>query len=283
MWLDNLHLFTFLLMKRFYVTILAMLAVVAASAQNNEIETTLSESSEVAEQSLDPNEARRHRGFSTDESFVPKGQWIFGGTASYSTHVNDDYKLVVVDKIDSEGYTVNVSPMIAYAISKNMAIGVRFGYGRSLLALDNASVALSGTEFNIDFFHRIKHTYAGTIFWRPYIPLGHSNRFAVFAEVQLSLSGGQTRTVAENGIVDGMQNYLGTYSNNFGASVALQPGIVAFVTDNTALELSIGVFGIGVDRVKQIKNQIDKGEFLSSDMNFKLNFLSIGFGVSFYL
>ena len=89
--------------------------------------------------------------------------------------------------------------------------------------------------------------------------------------------------VAENGVVDGMQNYAGTYSKSFGASVALQPGIVAFVTNNTALELSVGVFGIGVDRVTQVKNQIDQGEFTSSDMNFKLNFLSIGFGVSFYL
>jgi hypothetical protein len=101
--------------------------------------------------------------------------------------------------------------------------------------------------------------------------------------VQLSLSGGQTRVVAENGVVDGMQNYVGTYSKNFGASIALQPGIVAFVTNNTALELSVGVFGIGIDRVTQLKNQVEEGEYLSSDMNFKINFLSVGFGVSFYL
>ena len=232
---------------------------------------------------LTPNEARAHRGFSTDASFVPQGQWIFGGTASYSTHTNKDYKFLIVDNIDSEGYTVGVSPMIAYAIRKNMAIGVRFGYDRTLLALDNASVSFSGTDINVDYFHRIKHAYTGTIFWRPYIPLGHSNRFAVFAEVQLSLSGGQTRVVAENGVVDGMQNYVGTYSKSFGASIALQPGIVAFVTNNTALELSVGVFGIGVDRVTQLKNQVEEGEYMSSDMNFKINFLSIGFGVSFYL
>lgn len=270
-------------MKRFYFAILALFVVVGASAQNIDNEPIANEGTEVVEQSLDPNEARKHRGFSTDESFVPKGQWIFGGTASYSTHTNKDYKLLVVDNIDSEGYTVDVSPMIAYAISKNMAVGVRFGYGRTLLALDNASVAVSGTEFNLDYLHRLKHSYTGTIFWRPYIPLGYSNRFAVFAEVQLSLSGGQSRVVAENGIVDGMYDYLGTYATNFGASVALQPGIVAFVTNNIALELSIGIFGIGVDYVKQIKNQIQEGKFMSSNMNFKLNFLSVGFGVSFYL
>lgn len=267
-----------------------MLSIAGVMAQDANVDSTASadsvaESSGVAttEVVLTPNEARKHRGFSTDDIFVPKGQWIFGGTASYSTHTNQNYKLLVVDNIDSEGYTVNVSPMIAYAVGKNMAVGVRFGYGRSLLAMDNASLSVSDVNINVDYFHKIKHTYTGTIFWRPYIPLGHSNRFAVFAEVQLSLSGGQSKVVAENGVLDGMQNYTGTYSEHFGASVALQPGIVAFVTNNTALELSIGVFGIGVDRVTQVKNQIDQGEFISSDMNFKLNFLSIGFGVSFYL
>jgi hypothetical protein len=271
-------------MKRFFITLFAaMLSVVGVMAQSTEEKSLVVAEVGETPATLTPNEARQGRGFSSDVTFVPRGQWIFGGTASYSTHKNDNYKLLVVDNIDSEGYTVGVSPMIAYAISKNMAIGVRFGYNRSLLAMDNASVSVSGSDFNVDYFHRLKHSYSGTIFWRPYIPLGYSNRFAVFAEVQLSLSGGQTRTVAENGVIDGMQNYAGTYSKNFGASIALQPGIVAFVTNNTALELSIGVFGIGVDRIKQIKNQVETGEYLSSDMNFKLNFLSVGFGVSFYL
>lgn len=259
-----------------------MLSIVGVMAQSPD-SVAVEDVASVDITTLTPNEARARRGFSTDASFVPRGQWIFGGTASYSTHTNKDYKFLIVDNIDSEGYTVGVSPMIAYAIRKNMAIGVRFGYDRTLLSLDNASVSFSGTDINVDYFHRIKHAYTGTIFWRPYIPLGHSNRFAVFAEVQLSLSGGQTRVVAENGVVDGMQNYVGTYSKNFGASIALQPGIVAFVTNNTALELSVGVFGIGIDRVTQLKNQVEEGEYLSSDMNFKINFLSVGFGVSFYL
>lgn len=38
----------------------------------------------------------------THNLFVPKGQWVFGGTASYSTHTNDNYKFLVVDGIDSK-------------------------------------------------------------------------------------------------------------------------------------------------------------------------------------
>jgi hypothetical protein len=164
-----------------------------------------------------------------------------------------------------------------------MAIGVRFGYGRTLLALDNASLSVSDVDINVDMFNRLKHSYTGTLFWRPYIPLGTTNRFALFAEVQLSFSGGQSRVVAKTAEVDGLQNYRGTYSRNFGASIGLQPGIVAFITNNAAVELSIGVLGVGFDRTSQVKNQIEEGETRSFDTNFKLNLLSVGFGMSFYL
>lgn len=284
-------------MKKILSVLLAVVVCAVAHAQGVESDEQMYDmAATVAEQSaeqsvaaveLTPNEARKMRGFSTDDCFVPRGQWIFGGTASYSTHTNKDYNFLVISNINSEGYTVKVSPMIAYAPWKNMSVGVRFGYSRSLLSIDSGSLSFgdaeTGVNINVDYYHQIKHSYTGTLFWRPYIPLGHSNRFAIFAEVQLNASGGRSKIVAEDGVIDGMQNYRGSYADSFGMSLALQPGIVAFVTNNTALELSIGVFGIGYERVKQLRNQIDDGTYSSTDMNFKVNLLSIGFGVSFYL
>jgi hypothetical protein len=173
--------------------------------------------------------------------------------------------------------------MIAYAPWRNMAVGVRFAYGRSLFRLDNASLSVSDVDINVDMFHQLKHSYTGTLFWRPYIPLGTTNRFALFAEVQLNLSGGQAKNVAATSEVDGLQDYRGTYSKTFGASLGLQPGIVAFITNNAAVELSIGVLGIGFDRTLQNKNQVAQGAINALDTKFKLNLLSVGFGMSFYL
>ena len=48
--------------------------------------------------------------------FVPRGQWIFGASASYSTHTNKDYTFLVIEDINSDGYTFKVTPLIAYAI-----------------------------------------------------------------------------------------------------------------------------------------------------------------------
>lgn len=254
-------------MKRFYFIVLLLASALSA----------------VAQEPLTANEARKQRGFVSDECFVPKGQWIFGGTASYSAHRNVDYTFTLINDIDSYGYTVNLSPMIAYAPWRNMAVGVRFSYGRSLFRLDNASLSVSDVDINVDMFHHLKHTYTGTLFWRPYIPLGTTNRFALFAEVQLNLSGSQGKNVAATGEVGDLQDYRGTYSSAFGASLGLQPGIVAFVTNNAAVELSIGVLGIGFDRTLQTKNQVDTAEINTLDTKFKLNLLSVGFGMSFYL
>lgn len=273
-------------MKKFYTLFLVLFVWSSVSAQTTE-EVTLTAASDTSVVTLSPNEARKQRGFTSNINFVPKGQWIFGGTASYSTHRNSSYQLAIIDNINSEGYTANVSPMIAYAPWKNMAVGIRFGYGRSLLALDSASLAIgegdTSVNIDVDYYHQIKHSYTGSLFWRPYIPLGQSNRFAIFAELQLNFTTSQSKLVAEDGIVDGYTNYRGSYSETFGGSLALQPGIVAFVSNNTALELSIGVFGIGLERTSQLRNQIDEGSITSSNMNFKVNLLSIGFGVSFYL
>ncbi len=267
-------------MKRFYIITLLLASVAYASAQ--ELTTPTATTPENTEQ-IGVNEARKQRGFVSDECFVPKGQWIFGGTASYSAHRNEDYTFTLINDIDSYGYTVNVSPMIAYAPWRNMAVGLRFSYGRSLFRLDNASLSVSDVDINVDMFHQLKHSYTGTLFWRPYIPLGTTNRFALFAEVQLNLSGGQAKNVAATSEVDGLQDYRGTYSKTFGASLGLQPGIVAFITNNAAVELSIGVLGIGFDRTLQTKNQVAQGAINALDTKFKLNLLSVGFGMSFYL
>lgn len=273
-------------MKKLYTLLMMLTLTLTVAAQQPENIAQQTESAPSLK-ALTPNEARAQRGFTSNTNFVPKGQWIFGGTASYSMHNNDSYQLAIINDIDSEGYTVKVSPMIAYAPWKNMAIGLRFAYGRSMLALDNASLAFgegdTGINLNVDYCHQLKHSYTGTIFWRPYIPLGQSNRFAIFAEVQLNFVGSQSKIVTDEGMVEHYPSYRGTFSESLGGSIALQPGIVAFVTNNTALELSIGVFGIGYESVKQVKNQIETGKTTSSNMNFKVNLLSIGFGVSFYL
>ena len=50
-----------------------------------------------------------------------------------------------------------------------------------------------------------------------------------------------------------------------------------------AVEVSVGVMGLQYSHTKQVHNQVDTGKTSASFMNFSVNLLSVGLGVSFYL
>ena len=227
------------------------------------------------------NERRRRRGLTDRHTlFVPKGQWVFGGTASYSTHTNDNYRFLIVEDINSTGYTVRVSPMVAYALRDNMALGARFTYSRSLLKLDKAHLEFGSedntTELSAKDFYTLKHNYTAAFIWRQYIPLGRNKRFALFNEMSLAAGGTQARFANDSPV-------KGTYETGYTLSLGISPGIVAFATNNMAVEVNVGVMGISYTHTKQVHNQVTVGKRNTSMMNFKVNIFSIGLGMAFYL
>ena len=235
----------------------------------------------IAEHPKTINEKRRERGLTDPRNlFVPKGQWVFGGTASYSTHTNEGYQFLIVEGIDSKGYTVRVSPMIAYALTDNMALGGRFIYSRTLLELDKAELQLgdegSDTDLKANNYYSLRHNYSVAAIWRQYIPLGRNKRFALFNETQLSVGGTQARFTNDSPV-------KGTYETGYTLSLGISPGIVAFATNNMAVEVNVGVMGISYTHTKQVHNQVTVGKRNTSMMNFKVNIFSIGLGMAFSL
>ncbi len=240
-----------------------------------------SHAADASTDTLTVNQKRRMRGLtSKSNDFVPKGQWIFGGTASYSTHTNRDYDFLVIEGINSEGYTFRVSPFLAYAVRNNMAVGARFIYSRTLLRVDDADVNMgdedTGVNLSVNGYYVLRHTYEGAVTWRNYIPLGRSKRFAIFTDMQLSAGGIQGK------YADG-QPVRGTYETGYSFGLGVSPGLVAFATNNMAIEVSVGVMGISYSHVHQVHNQVTSGNRSTSNMNFKVNLFSIGLGMAFYL
>ena len=227
---------------------------------------------------ISSSERRQRRGVSNLRTeFVPKGQWVFGGSVSYSTHSNNNYNFLIIEDIESDGYTFQVSPLVGYAYAKNSLVGIRFGYSRSLTQLDNASLSI--TSLDNAFFYSLKHSYNAEALWRKYIPLGRNNkRFSLCAEVSLAMGGSQSK------LASGPQNALsGTYATSFDVALGVNPGISAFLTNNMAIEVNVGVLGFNYSHTRQVSNQVVAGENSSSQMNFKINIFSIGLGAAFYL
>ena len=223
---------------------------------------------------------KSHRGLvDMSQVFVPKGQWLTGLTASFSTHDNDMYDILVINDVESEGHTIKFSPMLGYAIRNNMVVGIKFGYSRNLLRVDNGGLSIggdSGISLSVDSYYSLKHSYEGSLFWRQYVPFGANKRFAMFSEAQLIFGGSQAKYVAGVPV-------KGTYETSFSTTLNFTPGIAAFVTNDVALELNVGVMGVTFQTVRQVHNQVATGKRNESLMNFKINLLSIALGLAIYL
>ena len=212
-------------------------------------------------------------------SFIPKGQWIAGVNVGYSQNDFDNYKFLIVENLGGDTYNFKVSPMLLYAFADNLAAGGRFAYTRSRTRLNSADVILdSETSYTPGQLYAISHNYYGTASFRNYVSLGHSMRFAFFNEVQLQLGGGQSKIVNGEG-----DDLTGTYSRHFSVDVGLTPGMIMFLNNYSAIEVSVGVLGFSLDKVHSITDRIYIADAKTKSANFKINLFSISFGVAFYI
>ena len=168
---------------------------------------------------------------------------------------------------------------MCYAFKDNVAAGGRFMYSRTYTKLNNISVNIDeDTNFDISNLYELKNSYSGIAVLRNYINLGSSKRFALFNEVQLELGGSVSKVVNGKG-----DDLTGVYQTSLDASVGLSPGLVAFINNYTAVEVSIGVLGLNVSRTHQVTDRIYESNRSSMSANFKINLFSIGLGIAFYL
>ncbi len=211
--------------------------------------------------------------------FVPKGQWIGGVNVSYTQSDQKDYQFFIVEDINGDTYSFNVSPMVYYAFADNLAVGAKLGYKRSRTRMDSADVILaSDTDYDVDHLYSIGQTFYGVAAFRNYISLGNSMRFGFFNEVQLKLGGGQSKLISGTG-----DDLTGTYDRNFQLGIGLTPGMIMFLNNYSAIEVSVGVLGFDYTYTRSMTDQIYIAHRKSKQANFKVNLFSISFGVAFYL
>lgn len=211
--------------------------------------------------------------------FVPKGQWIAGVNVSYSTESFNNYSFLIIEKIKGNGYTFKVSPMAMYAFGNDLAAGGRFSYSRSLVKLENASFVLGADlGYDVDHLYSLSHSYGGTALFRNYIALGGSSRFGLIAELQLGLSGGQSKLATGAG-----KTLSGTYSRTVKCNIGVTPGLAMFLSNYSAIEVNIGVLGFTFSDVKMATDQIYIANVKRRSANFNINLFSITFGTVFYI
>ena len=214
-----------------------------------------------------------------EATFIPKGQWMAGGTVSYAEHEEDNLNFLVLKDIDGLGYTFSISPYVGYSFRDNMAAGIRAGYNRSYLDLGNLDLNL-GEDFNIslDNLYYLEHEYEVSGFLRTYMPIGRSKIFGLFNEVRLTYAYATGKNSTGAGTT-----YDGTFERSHSFQIGIAPGLTAFITNFSAVEVSMGVMGYKFSWENQVTNQIETGSRRKSSGNFKINLFSINIGMTFYL
>ena len=209
--------------------------------------------------------------------FLKKGTWMAGGTARYAQHINDGFNFLLINNINSAGYSVSLSPKVMYMFKDNMGAGLKFAYETSNLDLSSAELSAAGITMEAKDCYQIQNEYSVHGFYRTYIPLAGAKRIAMFADLMIGgiIGRGKVFNTVDDSIV-------GTYQKSYALEIRVDPGIIAFLTERIALELNVGIFGVSQRWANQIHNQIDNGTFDSISAGFMINPLSIGIGMSYY-
>lgn len=224
--------------------------------------------------------------------FVPKGTIVAGTSFSYNTYDvgnsgSDDvgFKALfgMLSGISGNVVTGGVSPHVSYFLVDNLAVGGRFNFKRSKFNVNSASLGISDLSFGVQNLGYIKDSYSGTVFARYFIPFGTSRRFAMFADLAASGGYAQAQSYQLQTLEDGTTEKVGTHQEIYDFEIGIIPGLCAFMTDNVALEISVGLIGLNYQKVDQITNKIEKSTMVSSGANYKINLLNINFGISFYI
>lgn len=219
--------------------------------------------------------------------FIPKGTVGAGVSFSYSNYsigngaADSGYSMLfnLLGDIHGNMLSFGISPYVSYFLKDNLSVGVRFDYDRSTLGVGNLSLTLSDDlGLDVKDFNYFKQAYTGSVTLRNYLPFANSKRFAMFTEIRATGGYGQAESYKRD---EG--DKFGTYQDIYSFELGLVPGLCAFITNEVALEVSVGLLGFDYQKVVQTTNQVEHSEMEQSGANFKLNIFSIGFGLSFYI
>lgn len=273
---------------KYFVLLLSLLVPAISRAQDDIIETTEIKEIQLKENTGDsissepvnkPGKLEVFKREIESVDFVPKGQWIFGLSVSYTQSSQDKYQFLILEGISGDTYSFKISPMVMFAVKADLALGGRFSYARSLTKVANADLVLdSETDYSFDHLYRLSHNYYGAALMRNYFSIGKSKRFGFFNEVSLQLGGGQTKLTTGTG-----EDLTGTYERNFSLNVGLTPGLCLFLSNYSALEVNVGLLGFNYHDTKAVKDQVYVSHRNSKSANFRINLFSITFGATFYL
>ena len=212
--------------------------------------------------------------------FIPKGMWSIGLTASYGKFSTSDLQLFdVLSDVNISAHALSIRPYFSYAFKNNITAGLRLEYSNMQGNIDNLKLDIDeDMNFSIDDVMYRSQSYSAALLLTQYIGLSRRGRFGVFNEAQLKFTSGTS---------DFNRPYNSelkmTHSNDFEASLTYSPGLCVFVMPNVSANVSFGVFGFYIRKIRQWEDGVYSGSRLTSGANFRFNIFNISFGLAVHI
>lgn len=212
--------------------------------------------------------------------YVPKGVWQVGLSVSYAQLSSHDFELLdLLTDFDFTGHTFSIKPYISYFVKPNISVGMRLGYTNSFANLGALNLDIDeDLGFSINDVGYSAEAYTAAITSRQYVGLGRAGRFAIFNEVELAFSSGNSTFTRPSGDVSKT-----THSTYMKAAVNFSPGVCIMMMKNVSFNLSFGVFGFNIKSEKQAVDGVPLGSRLTSGANFRFNIFNINFGLGIHI
>lgn len=238
-------------------------------------------------QEIPPQKRERHAAGKFDReinrgSYVQKGEFMLGLTASYGTFTSDDADMFpIFENIDINGNIATVNPFIGYFYKENQCVGIRLGYthlkgGLESIGLD---IGMDGLDVSIPQIGVSTDRFSAGIFHRSYMPLDEKGRFGVFGEFEAMFTFGDNAFGFSAG-----ETVKKTMSDNMNLKLTFSPGVAVYAFPNVCMTLSFGLGGFKYNYIRQYDEHGQKtGERHFSKLNFKLNIADIRLGMNIHI
>ncbi len=269
-------------MKRIYILLLLVAVTVNAMAAAP-IEPVATDSASVAIRKAPMFKHHRIDREIDKNPFALKGECLVGLTASYGTITTEDTNIALfLDDLKLKGSIVQVKPFFGYFYNNNHCVGVRLGYTYMDGSLGNVALNLgesSDISLSVGGIHYAENRYTVGLFHRTYVALGAKGNFAVFADMWLSGSIGDSVFEYKTG-----EGWKTGVSKSYKAQFTFNPGLAVYIFPNVCGTVSFGLGGLQYTHIEQFDGDSSfTGKRDYSNMRFRFNIAEINIGVTVHL
>lgn len=195
---------------------------------------------------------------------------FIGLTGGVSTRSSENEDILITKIIDKQKDGFYVQANGGYFLSKSFAVGANMKYDWGKL-----NQILEDSEGVLTTIQEAKSSLGGGFFIKNYIPITPNGRFNLFNVVGLGLT--LENKLSEQTTNAVLSRYF-TKTNTY--NLTINPGIQVLIIKGFATEVGVNLAGLTHTAKKTTLNQVESSKIINSELDLKLNILSLN--ISFF-